>query len=63
MTMATETTARTTSGTTSRPRKKKATAEDRYIKIQAEAYYLAEKDGFKRDAIEYWLAAEAEVGV
>ncbi|MBL7115061.1 MAG: DUF2934 domain-containing protein [Kiritimatiellae bacterium] len=62
MTMATETTARTTSGTTSRPRKKKATAEDRYLKIQAAAYYLAEKDGFREDAVEYWLAAEAKSG-
>ncbi len=32
-------------GTTRRPRKKKLTAEERYLKIQETAYYLAEKDG------------------
>lgn len=61
--MTTESAPKTTTGSSKRSRKKKTTEEKRYIKIQAEAYYLAEKDGFKRDAIEYWLAAEAEVGV
>ena len=49
-------------GTNRRPRKKKLTAEDRYLRIQEEAYYRAEKDGFRQDAVEYWLAAEAQVG-
>ena len=47
---------------TSRSRKKKLTAEERYLKIQEIAYCLAEKDGFKNDAVDYWLAAEAEIG-
>ena len=49
-------------GTKRRPRKKKLTAEEQYLKVQEEAYYRAEKDGFRQEAVEYWLAAEAEVG-
>jgi hypothetical protein len=29
--------------------------------IQINAYYRAEKDGFKRTPLDYWLAAEDEV--
>ena len=57
--MTTESKPATTTGTNKRPRKKKLTPEERYLKIQANAYYLAEKDGFNRDSVEYWLAAEA----
>ena len=52
----------TASGANKRPRKKKLTPEERYLKIQAATYYLAEKDAFSKDAVEYWLAAEAKVG-
>ena len=57
--MTTESKPTTTAGTNKRPRKKKPTPEERYLKIQEQAYYLAEKDGFKKDSVEYWLAAEA----
>ena len=60
--MTTEPKPKTSAGTNRRPRKKKLTAEERYLKVQEEAYYRAEKDGFQQDAVEYWLAAEAQVG-
>ena len=60
--MTTESKAKATSGAKRQPRKKKATPEERYLEVQAEAYYLAEKDAFKKDAVEYWLAAEAKGG-
>ena len=50
------------------PRKKQdkqgiaETPEERYLKVQAAAYYLAENDGFSRDPVEYWTAAEASEG-
>jgi hypothetical protein len=43
------------------PPKKHTTAERRYQKIQKEAYYRAEKDGFRKNPVEYWLAAEVEI--
>ncbi|MBN1557423.1 MAG: DUF2934 domain-containing protein [Lentisphaerae bacterium] len=33
------------------------------MKIQQEAYYCAEKDGFRKDPVAYWLEAEAEAGM
>jgi hypothetical protein len=42
-------------------RKISLSAQDRYLRIQEEAYCLAEEDGFRQDPAEYWLAAEAEV--
>ena len=57
--MATKSKPTTTTGTSKRPGKKELTPEERYLKIQADAYYRAEKDAFKKDAVEYWLAAEA----
>ena len=35
----------------------------RYRMIQDAAYYLAEEDGFRGDPLEYWLAAEKQIGV
>ena len=42
-------------------RKKRAmhTGEERYERMQQAAYLLAEKDGFHKDPVEYWLAAES----
>lgn len=60
--MTTESKPTTSAGPNKRPRRKKLTPEKRYLKIQEEAYYLAEKDDFRKDAVEYWLAAEAGVG-
>lgn len=52
--------------TTKRPRKprvkktaSRVSAEERYIRLQQEAYFLAEKDSFRRNPVEYWLEAEA----
>lgn len=36
------------------------TPEERYLRLQESAYYLAESDGFARDPVEYWIEAEAE---
>lgn len=48
---------------TDKPSGKKLTKiEKRYLRIQKEAYYLAQKDSFKRDPIVYWLEAEAVAG-
>ncbi|GAB4114968.1 MAG: hypothetical protein Fur0026_00140 [Sideroxydans sp.] len=48
------------------PRKTAAaapSAEERYRMVQDAAYYLAEKDGFKGGAMDYWIAAEAQITV
>lgn len=46
------------------PRKTTApSAEQRYRMVQDAAYYLAEKNGFKGGAMDYWIAAEAEIKV
>lgn len=42
-------------------RKKTMTPEERYMKVQEEAYLRAERDGFKANPVDYWLAAEAAV--
>lgn len=46
------------------PRKKTASAtvnnQVSYEAIQHAAYLIAEKDGFVKDAISYWLEAEAQ---
>lgn len=48
------------------PRKKTSkatilTSEERYKMISMAAYYIAEKNGFGDQNLEYWLAAEREV--
>ncbi len=43
-----------------KPAKKGLSAEERYMRMQQTAYFLAERDGFQRDPIEYWLAAESK---
>lgn len=51
-----------TAGTGTAPRKNTApSAEQRYRMVQDAAYYLAEKNGFKGGALDYWIAAEAEI--
>ena len=42
-------------------RKNESKAERQYLKIQEEAYYLAEKDAFQKEPIEYWLEAESGI--
>ncbi|HQN64572.1 MAG TPA: DUF2934 domain-containing protein [Methylophilus sp.] len=34
---------------------------ERYKMIEVAAYYLAEKDGFKGYAADYWIAAEQDI--
>ncbi len=36
-------------------------AEERYNMIQVAAYYLAERDGFSGNPVEYWSAAELQI--
>ena len=36
--------------------------EERYNMIQVAAYYLAERDNFSGSPVEYWMAAEAQIG-
>lgn len=43
-------------------RPKMLAPEERYRRIQEQAYLRAEKDGFRKDPVEYWLEAEAEAG-
>ncbi len=38
-----------------------ASRESHFKRIQQEAYFLAENDGFAGDPTAYWLAAEANV--
>jgi len=58
-------TKKTTARKKAAPRKKVAetTAEkkNRYQQIEEAAYLMAEKDGFRQDPVNYWLAAEMEV--
>ncbi len=46
-----------------KPTSKAPTPEQRYRMIQEAAYYLAEKNGFAGGAMDYWIAAEAEIEV
>ena len=41
--------------------RREMTPEERYLRVQENAYLKAEADGFRRDSVEYWLAAEAEL--
>ena len=36
-------------------------AGDRYKMIEVAAYYLAEKNGFSGNTVDYWIAAEIEI--
>lgn len=45
------------------PKLMSARGEAAFKQVQQEAYYLAEKDGFRRDPIEYWCAAEVHLGM
>ena len=59
---ATKSTAKAAPKAPKKTAKKTPTPEERYKKVEAEAYFLAEKDGFKKDPVDYWVAAEAKVG-
>ena len=39
------------------------TGEDVFNRVQQEAYYLAERDGFRDDPVNYWLTAEVNLGL
>jgi len=41
---------------------KSSQAEVHYHDIEKAAYYLAEQDGFQSDPLEYWLAAQRQLG-
>lgn len=52
--------------TAAKPTAKKTKAisispEHRYRMIEVAAYYLAEKDGFAGNPVDYWIAAEAQI--
>lgn len=47
---------------TQRHSKRHVKPEQRHLWIREAAYYRAESDDFRKDAVEYWLAAEEEVG-
>jgi hypothetical protein len=36
--------------------------EHRYKLIEVAEYYIAEKDGFAGNPVDYWIAAELQVG-
>jgi hypothetical protein len=37
------------------------TPEQRYRMVQDAAYFIAEKNGFVKGSMDYWIAAEAEI--
>jgi hypothetical protein len=41
--------------------KSEVSADERYLMIQTSAYDLAEKDGFRKDPLDYWLEAEQKI--
>lgn len=46
------------------PRKAKTATgslEERYRMIEVAAYYIAEKDGFAGNPVDYWIAAELKI--
>ncbi len=58
-------TAKTTTVKKSATKKTKATTADleqRYRMIEVAAYYIAEKDGFAGSPVDYWIAAELQIG-
>lgn len=59
-----KTTAGTKKTATAKPAAKKskaaATPEQRYRMIEVAAYYLAEKDSFSGNPVDYWIAAELQ---
>ena len=42
-------------------KKSTLTPEERYQRVQTEAYYIAEQNGFAGDDLIYWLQAEKKV--
>jgi len=46
---------------TSTTKKRKISAEERYKMVEVAAYYIAEHNHFHGNAIDFWVAAEAEV--
>ncbi len=40
-----------------------AKGEAAFKQIEQEAYYIAEKDGFNKDPLEYWCEAEVKLGM
>jgi hypothetical protein len=40
---------------------KKTDAADRYKMTEVAAYYIAERNNFAGSAVDYWIAAEAEI--
>lgn len=46
--------------TTRKSKTVSVSAEHRYRMIEVAAYYLAEKDGFAGNPVDYWIAAELQ---
>lgn len=38
-----------------------ANLQERYKMIEVAAYYIAEKNGFSGNPVDYWIAAEAQI--
>ena len=43
------------------PKARKISAEERYKMVEIAAYYIAEHNNFKGNAIDFWVAAEEEI--
>lgn len=54
-------TAKKTVRKTSSTKARKVSAEERYRMIEVTAYYIAERNSFQGNAIDFWIAAEAEI--
>jgi len=58
-------TAKTTTAKKPAAKKTKAATSDleqRYRMVEVAAYYIAEKDGFAGSPVDYWIAAELQIG-
>jgi len=51
----------TAKSTVKKAKSSTADLEQRYRMIEVAAYFIAEKDGFASNPVDYWLAAEAQI--
>jgi hypothetical protein len=52
---------RKTAASAAAPGKSKMSAEERYRMVEVAAYFLAERNNFKGNPVEYWTQAEAQI--
>ena len=55
------TSARRSTASAAAPGKNQMSAEERYRMVEVAAYFLAERNHFKGNPVEYWTQAEAQI--